>query len=178
MLSGPIIDSLPGTGEPQTEFLGLGKPPVTEEDGLLIVLKASHLSHLQSESPIYFRGIQVGSVKDIQLSVDATAVDVHALIRRRFSPLVRVNSQFWAVSPVDLKGSIFTGIQLKMESISSLLSGGIAFASPEDKMGNQAQNGAIFVLNDEPKKEWQAWSPQIAIPPQSPDDPDPTTRPH
>jgi len=165
VLSGPFIDSNPGTGETQKEFTGLDRAPPTVEDGLRIVLKAPRLEHLQPDTPVYFRGIEVGTIEDVQLSDDAASVNVGAFIRSRYSPLVKSNSEFWVVSAVDFKGGLFTGIQMKVESLRSLLSGGIAFATPEKNMGEQAQNGSEFVLNEEPKKDWLNWAPAIAIHP-------------
>jgi paraquat-inducible protein B len=169
VLSGPFIDTTAGSGESQTEFTGLGKPPATLEEGLRIVLKAPGLEHLQSGSPVYYRDVQVGVIDDAQLSGDATSVDVRAVIRKRYSALVKSNSQFWVVSAVDVKGGLFTGVQMKVESLRSLLSGGIAFATPDKNMGDQAQNGSEFVLHDDSKKEWLDWAPKIPI---QPDDSD------
>jgi hypothetical protein len=64
---------------------------------------------------------------------------------------------------VDVKGGLFTGVQLRLDSLRSLLAGGISFATPE-KMGEAAGDGAEFALFDEPKKEWLEWSPKIALP--------------
>jgi paraquat-inducible protein B len=163
VLSGPFIDSMPGSGEAQKEFAGLDKAPPTNEDGLRIVLKAARLEHLQAETPVYFRGIEVGTIEDIRLSPDAASVDVRALIHKRYSPLVTSNSQFWVVSAVDVKGGLLSGIQMKVESFHTLLSGGVAFATPEKDMGQPAQNGSEFVLHDESKKEWLSWAPAIPI---------------
>jgi paraquat-inducible protein B len=169
VLSGPFIDTTAGSGESQTEFTGLEKAPATLEDGLRIVLKAAGLEHLQSGSPVYYRDVQVGVIEDALLSGDAASVDVHAVIRKRYSALVKSNSQFWVVSAVDVKGGLFTGVQMKVESLRSLLSGGIAFATPDKNMGDQAQNGSEFVLHDDSKKEWLDWAPKIPI---QPDDTD------
>jgi paraquat-inducible protein B len=165
VLSGPVISSRPGSGAAQQEFTGLKKTPTVEQAGLKIVLRTAHLEHLQAESPVYYRGIQVGKVQEVSLAADATGVDIHAVIDPPFAPLVRANSQFWAASGVDLKGGILTGVQVKVESLRAVLSGGIAFATPDVKMGEQAQDGAFFTLNDEPKKEWEAWMPKIPLGP-------------
>lgn len=165
IMSGPYIDGTPGDGEKQTEFVGLDRPPIAPEDGLRILLKATHIDHLQPDSPVYFRGIDVGVIEKVELSSDADSADVHVFVRRRFSPLVRANSQFWAVSGIDVKGGIFTGIQMKVESLRSLLSGGVAFATPEKDMGDAAQNGSQFVLQDESKKDWLDWAPKIPLEP-------------
>jgi len=168
VLSGPIIDSNPGDGELQTDFDGSEKPPTQMPEGLSIILRTPNLQRLQPDSPVFFRGIQVGLVQDIQLSSDATSAEIHALIQRRYIPLVKANSQFWTLSAIDLKGGLFSGVQMKVESLRSLMSGGVAFATPDDKIGLQAQNGDAFDLHDEAKKEWLVWSAKIAIEPNDP----------
>ncbi|MGA2585176.1 MAG: MlaD family protein [Tepidisphaeraceae bacterium] len=165
VLSGPYIDSLPGTGDEQKEFTGLDKAPATQEPGLRIVLEAPRMDHLQADIPVYFRGVQVGTVEDIQLGATADAVDVHAFIKQRFAPLVKANSKFWIVSGVDLKAGLLSGVQMKVESFRSLLVGGIAFATPQDNMGAQAEDGSEFPLYDDVKKEWLDWAPKIEIGP-------------
>jgi len=169
VLSGPFIDSSPGNGEPQSEFTALDKAPPTLEEGLRIVLKSPQVQRLQSGAPVYFRGVQVGVIEDVMLGNDAASVDVRTFIHQRYAPLVKSNSEFWVVSAVDLKGGLFTGVQMKVDSLRSLLSGGVAFATPEKNMGDQAQNGSEFVLNEDSKKEWLDWAPKIPIAPDSSD---------
>jgi paraquat-inducible protein B len=172
VFSGPFIQMTPGDGAPAKQFVGLEKTPVTtEKDGLHIVLHALQLPHLQADSPVYFRGFVVGAVESVKLGSNATQVDVHVVIHQRYRPLVRTNSEFWSVSGADLKGGIFTGISFKLESLRSLISGGVAFASPDKDAGPAANPGAEFDLHDEAKKDWLAWSPQIKLPTENPDKP-------
>jgi len=64
-----------------------------------------------------------------------------------------------------VKGGLLTGISMKMDSLRSLLSGGVAFATPEKDMGDQAKNGSEFVLHDEVRKDWLDWAPKIPVTP-------------
>jgi paraquat-inducible protein B len=162
VLSGPIIDSTAGTGDLRTEFVGLPKAPRPKDDGISIVLKIPQVGQLQPDSPVTYRGIQVGVVQDVRLASDGATADVHVLIQRRFVPLVKTNSQFWVVAAVDVKGGLF-GLQMKVDSLRSLLVGGVAFATPEQKMGDQAVDGSTFVLHDQVKPEWLTWAPKIYI---------------
>ncbi|MGA2230864.1 MAG: MlaD family protein [Tepidisphaeraceae bacterium] len=165
VMSGPFIDTVPGQGDKTTQFTGLDKAPVTVEDGLKIILYSDHLQHLQPDSPVYFRGIQVGVVQWIRLSDDATRVNVEIIVQRRYADLVRSNSQFWMESGAEIKGGIFTGIDAKLDSLRALISGGVAFATQDSKTGDLARDGAEFPLNDDAKKEWLAWSTPIPITP-------------
>jgi paraquat-inducible protein B len=172
VFSGPFVQVIPGDGPPAMQFTGLNSAPVTtEKNGLRIVLHTAQAPHLQVDSPVYFRGIPVGEVEKIKLGPDSTQVDIQVVIHERYGTLVRTNSQFWSVSGADLKGGIFTGISFKLESLRSLISGGVAFASPDKDMGPAANFGAEFDLHDEAKKDWQAWSPRIELPADNPDKP-------
>jgi paraquat-inducible protein B len=163
VVSGAYIEATPGTGAPATEFNGLDKPPITTEGGLQVILYADRLQHLQPNSPVYYRGLQVGAVQQIELSDDSTRVKFHVLIQKHFSPLVRPGSQFWLLAGIDLKGSVFSGLKLEMGPLRALLAGGIEFATPDMKNPIIAKDGAEYTLNDEAKDEWTKWNPQIAL---------------
>jgi paraquat-inducible protein B len=165
IFSGPYIEADPGGGAAQNQFIGLDAPPIKSEDGLRVVLHATQLEHLQPDSPVYFRGIQVGVIQDALLDSNADHVNIHLLVWKRFAPLVRTNSEFWSISGADVKGGLFSGIQLKIDSLRALLSGGVAFATPDKNMGDQAKTDADFNLNDTPKPEWLTWSARIPIEP-------------
>jgi paraquat-inducible protein B len=164
VLTGPYIQLLPGKGKSKTSFAGLEKPPpAPERNGLKIILAAGQLGSLRPGSPVYYRGIEVGSVTDFALSRDATAAHVEVYILHSYARLVRIGSRFWSTSGLDVDVSLRKGIEISMESLRSLLVGGIAFATP-DGASSPARNGTIFVLHDKAEAEWLAWTPKIALP--------------
>jgi paraquat-inducible protein B len=165
ILSGPYIEARPGDGEPTWNFMGSESPPVMVGQGIRIILHADRLEHAQIETPVTYRGIEVGKVQDIRLSDQGDGVNVTIFIREPYTPLVHLGSRFWTVSPADIKGGIFTGLQVKLDSLGSLLTGGIAFATPEKDIGPAAVDGAEFPLFDEPDKDWLKWKPKIPLPP-------------
>ena len=113
VFTGPYIQVLPGTGRPKTEFVGLDRPPpALERGGLKVILAAAHLSSLGTGSPVYYRGIQVGSVTDTELSRDATAAHIHVFIGQRYGRLVRVGSRFWSASGLDVNFSLRKGVEI------------------------------------------------------------------
>ena len=163
VITGPEIQALPGTGEQRSEFTGLESAPAAMElRGLKVVLRTSRLGSLQRNSPVYYRGVEVGVVQEATLSPDATGVHVHVLIRSRYAPLVRANSVFWNVSGVSLRGGLFKGVEFKLESLRSLAAGGINFATPNDS-ARPAQDGQLFPLHAEGRREWQNWAPRIPL---------------
>ena len=162
VISGPFIDGIPGDGPPATEFVGLDKHPITLGPGVKLILYADRIEHLQRDAAVQYRGIQVGVVQGVDLMPDSTGVNIHIFIWQRFAPLVRGTTQFWVEKGIDISGGILAGLKFNVESLKTILSGGIAFAT-EDLKSPQAVEGAAFPLNDEPKKEWLAWKPKISI---------------
>jgi paraquat-inducible protein B len=164
VLTGPEIQVVPGTGEPRKEFTGLENAPVAlEVPGLELVLRAPRLKSLLPNTPVYYRGVEVGVVRKVDLSPEAAAAEVHVLVRQRYAGLVRSGSVFWNSSGASLSGGLFKGVKLEIESLRSLLAGGIEFASPPQSA--PAKPGARFVLHDAPRPEWLAWAPGVALPP-------------
>lgn len=165
IVAGPHIEVWPGTGKAQSEFVGLEGPPVVEEtEGLKVILVSSRLGALKRGSPVYYRGIEVGAVQDAQLGTNGATVDVQVFIRERYTNLIRTSSKFWNASGFDVKFGLFRGAEINMESLKSLVAGGVAFATPDDPKSETAQNRAVFRLYDDPKKEWLEWAPAIPIP--------------
>jgi paraquat-inducible protein B len=171
VISGPYIDALPGNGAPAAQFTGKDKAPVIMGPGLKIRLHSDRLEHLQRDSPIYFRGIQVGVIQSVQLSDGAGGVTIQAFIWQRYAPLVRLDSQFWIESGLNVSGGLFTGVKVNLESLRALLSGGVAFATPDTKTA-PVKDGTAFELNSEPKKEWLAWAARIPLAPDTSDEGD------
>ncbi|HZD54980.1 MAG TPA: MlaD family protein, partial [Candidatus Aquicultoraceae bacterium] len=85
VITGPRIEVLPGAGAPKREFMGLENPPVVSDpEGLQIVLLTARLGSLHPGSPVFYRGVEVGAVRDYRLGPDATTVHVRVSVRRRY----------------------------------------------------------------------------------------------
>ena len=163
VLSGPEIGVKPGKPDEkrQYEFTGLETPPAALDGGLRIVLRAER-PKMRVDAPVYYRGVEVGVVHKLDLAPNALSADIHIVIYPRFANLVREGSAFWDVSGVNVRGGILKGVEVQFESLRSFITGGIEFATPPGTA--RAKQGTVFFLHDEPKKEWLAWAPKIAVP--------------
>jgi paraquat-inducible protein B len=165
LVSGAYIDCRPGDGPICHEFNGLASAPVVSGDGLHIIVSADSIGPLAVDSAVTYRGIQVGIVKDIRLSARADAANITLFIWDRYRTLVRTNSVFWMLKGADISGSIFSGLKVQLGSVQNLLTGGVAFATPEHNYGLPAREATSFVLHDRPEDEWLKWKAQILLPP-------------
>lgn len=147
VFSGPYIAIRPGTGPPRTEFLGLDQPPPVQERGALrLVLRAARIGSLRPGTPVLYRGVEVGGVQDFRLKPGA--VDIDVTVKPQYAKLVRTNSRFWNVSGANAHFGLFKGLQINIQSLRSLISGGIAFSTPANPKASLARDGMVFQLND------------------------------
>ncbi|HZP39285.1 MAG TPA: MlaD family protein [Methylomirabilota bacterium] len=163
VLTGSYIQAIPGHGKTRRDFTGLEHAsPTLGRAGLNVILSTRRLGSVRVGSPVVYRGIEVGSITGSRLSRDATAAELEAFIEERYARLVRVGSRFWLVSGVDVNFGLFRGLQINVESLRTLVGGGVEFATPED--GSAAvKDGSLFLLHDRPQPEWLEWHPKLPI---------------
>ena len=164
VLSGPEINLLPGKGEKvQKEFTGLASAPVAiGMGGLRLILRAERPKGIRVNTPVNYRGVEVGMVHKIELAPNSASADIHILIHNRYANLVRAGSAFWNTSGITASGGILKGIELEIESLRTLYTGAIEFATPSEK-APRVKPGTVFFLHDKPKDEWLGWSAKIPL---------------
>ncbi len=134
------------------EFIGLEHPPEISSNrpGKKFVLNAQNLGSLDLGSPVYYRRIQVGQIINYQLGKDGQAVNILIFIDSPYDQFVTENSRFWNASGLDFSLGA-SGLNFKTQSLVSLLSGGVAFADPPGKHGQEsrlAQPNSVFLLEN------------------------------
>lgn len=165
LFTGTRLKVRPGKGgAPATEFVGLRRAPLLENSdrGRSFVLRAEKLGALTPGAPVYFREIKVGFVEAHRLMPDADGVMVRIRVRAPYDQLVRANSKFWNAGGVAVKVNLL-GAEIRSNSLESLFSGGVAFATPDVYSNDPAPDGTEFTLADEADKEWLKWKPRIPL---------------
>lgn len=172
LLTGVQLAVRPGDGNLTTNFTGLEKapPPKPTKQGRSFFLQSDKLGSLNPGSPVFYREVKVGEVEASRLSDDATSVLIRFRVESAYADLVRTDSHFWNAGGFSFKVGLL-GAELKNTSLESLVSGGIAFATPDsvDKNGQLApvaKEETIFKLQTEPDKDWLNWRPKISIHPE------------
>ncbi len=135
LLSGSFIevDWDDDIGERTSEFTGLKEPPLTKRGtpGLRLTLAAEEAGYIYVGSPVFLRQIEVGRVERRQLSNDATQVLFDIFIEAPYHNNVYPDTRFYGVSGVEGKVGA-DGATVRVESISALFTGGIAFENPPE----------------------------------------------
>ncbi len=148
ILSGSYIGVQVGRSKiSKTEFDGLTSSPAIPPDtpGLHLHLQAEALGSIQVGTGIYYRNIQIGYVTKHTLDGDESVL-IDFFIEPKFSHLVRVGSRFCNASGIQLSGKL-PNIKLHVESLASLLKGGILLHTPEQLQdSDQVVSGHTFSL--------------------------------
>ncbi|MDG9884955.1 MlaD family protein [Pseudomonas sp. GD04058] len=134
LVKGNYIAVRPGDkgASPQREFEARAKAPPLDlkSPGLHLVLFTENLGSLEVGSPILYRQVKVGTVQSYQFSrkhQKRLLIGVH--IEPEYAGLVNGSTRFWNASGITLTGGL-SGIQIKSESLQSLMAGGISFDTP------------------------------------------------
>lgn len=134
LVKGNYIAIRPGelTNPPARDFVARVKAPPLDMSapGLHLVLFSDSRGSLEVGSPILYRQVPVGSVQSVQLSRDNLQVAFGVHIVPEYAHLVNSSTRFWNASGITLKGGL-SGIEVKSESLQTLLAGGIAFETPD-----------------------------------------------
>ena len=132
LLSGAFIGVDSGdSSAPQDQFKGLETPPAVNHGapGRSFVLHSDDLGSLDIGSPVYYRRIQVGRVVSYQLDPDGKGVSLHIFVDGPNDRFVTTATRFWNASGIDVSVGA-SGLQVKTESLATVLAGGVAFQEP------------------------------------------------
>jgi len=144
LVSGNYIGISPAEGEETRRFAALAEEPPMSDNriGLHLTLKADRLGSLNRGSPVFYRQIQVGQVKNYVLAEDDSTVEVQLFIQPEYAHLVRKHTRFWNASGVTVDAGL-TGVKFRTESLASIVAGGIAFATPAHRQDSPATDPSI-----------------------------------
>lgn len=167
VIGSKYISILPGSPNAPVRrvFDGLTNPPLLtsmDPHGLELMLTTSNAGGLKPGAPVSYRQVEVGKVISMGLTKNASEVETRIYIDPSYTRLIRENTVFWKFSGASLKAGIFSGIEFDVESMQSLLLGGVAFATPPNPAG-QVQNQHVFGLVEKPEAEWLTWQSNIPL---------------
>lgn len=156
LLSGAYIEIDPGVGGEITDtFTGLEEPQIYQlgNPGTTYVLSSNSLGSLSRGSPIQFKGIDVGTVTRYVLVEDHSHVEIEIFISAPHDKYINDNTRFWNISGIDIELGA-KGVKLGLESLASLVAGGIAFSNHDQSTNiKQAAERTLFKLHDTKERD-------------------------
>jgi len=134
-------------GKRQRRFQGLDVPPIVTADqpGRHFKLTSHRAGSVAVGTPVYFRKIRVGEVVASELDPSGEFVTIQIFVHAPNDERVRRETRFWNASGVHVSVGA-GGVEVDVESLVSLLVGGIAFETPMEGPGEPATEGTVFEL--------------------------------
>jgi paraquat-inducible protein B len=151
LFSGAYIGADAGFSEERSnEFNGLESPPIITRDasGKQFVLHAEDIGSLDIGSPVYYRRVKVGQLSAFDLDADGKGVTLRVFVNAPYDKFVGADTRFWHASGFDVQVST-GGFKLNTQSLATLVLGGLAFQSPDDKPGPPASENTEFLLAED-----------------------------
>ncbi|MGR5237782.1 MlaD family protein [Vibrio alfacsensis] len=164
LVSGNYISIQPGDSKAfETKFHALDAAPtdLRVTQGLNIKLRSRDLGGVSIGSQIVYKKIPIGEVYSYQLNEDAKSITIRANIQEQYRHLINNRSRFWNVSGIGASIG-FEGVDVRLESMSALLSGAIAVDSPDD--GELVDENTQFRLYKDLKTAGRGIPIKIALP--------------
>lgn len=133
-------------GEPAERFVGLDRPPLVRSDqpGSWITLAMESADGLTEGAPILFRGVAVGRMENVRLDDASDRVLADAFIEAPHDARLTTASVFWDTSGFRLSLGA-QGLSFGVNSLSSILQGGIAFDTVVSG-GRPVERGHVFTV--------------------------------
>ncbi|AXH15447.1 hypothetical protein CP985_12315 [Malaciobacter mytili LMG 24559] len=119
------------------------KPIDYFEEGLFLTLKSSKGS-LEVGAPVLYKSFVVGKI--VKKNLVKNDILYTIFIEDKYKSLVKQSSNFWNISGVDLKATL-SGIRFKIDTLASLIAGGIQFDSNSQEEGLK-NTKKVFELYD------------------------------
>ncbi len=127
---------------------------------MALTLKSPSVSGISVGSPLLFRKMVVGSVSGVALARDGSEVLIEVNVAQELRPPGARQQPL--LERVRVKADIgLTGGTIEVETVQSLLAGGIAFNTPEREIGPTVKAGHSYPLHGKAERKWLEWSPRI-----------------
>ena len=151
VLSGVFIE---GTwdaeiGPPLSRFKGLETAPLyrSGKEGLQIALRTVPGGALTDNTPILYRGIEVGLVGPANISSEGNFAIAEAIIYEPHGRLITPSTRFWDTSGFSVSIGA-AGAEINFSSLASLVGGGITFDTFVSG-GERVSDGTVFEVYPE-----------------------------
>lgn len=165
VLSGVYIEGAwdQEAGPVVTNFEGADRPPLVQpgRPGRRITLRTDDGRMISAGAPVLFRGIEVGRLEHPRLTVSGNSIVVDAFIEAPHDRRINSATRFWDSSGFSV--SIGPGgLSLDVDSIASLVAGGIEFDTVFDG-GRPVSAATVFDIHpDEAAARRTAFSRSLA----------------
>jgi paraquat-inducible protein B len=145
LISGPVIEMVPGTGAACHRFVALRHAPVITPHipGQTVMVTTHSLGNLHRGSRVYYHGLRAGKLLGWNYSRHKHLILLHVFIKNTFAKRLGYASRFWRVGALNIATGAH-GLTVQPAPLSVLLSGAIAFADFKSPVAKTPQHFPLY----------------------------------
>jgi paraquat-inducible protein B len=163
LLGGAYIATVPGKSDaaPKEEFKAKMGSDASDplENTTAFYLDSPSAESVAIGASVTYRGFAVGTVSKMNLSKTGQSIIIQINVHNKYDKLIRANSVFWRKVGIQADLGLF-GSNIKVNSLDSILHGGVEFATPEPA-GALAKALTTFPLAPAIPKGSEKWNPKL-----------------
>lgn len=149
LLSGTYIEMAQGKqGKARDSYKIQDSPPLASagQKGIHLVLTSRETRALGVNSPVQVQGYTVGQVEQVNFVPEKSQMEYKVFIKAPYDTLVNSNSRFWMTPGFEVSVTS-QGMKVKMDSLETLLNGGITMGLPAGwGPGDPVKDNSNFTL--------------------------------
>lgn len=149
LLSGTYIEMAQGKqGKARDSYKIQDSPPLASagQKGIHLVLTSRETRALGVNSPVQVQGYTVGQVEQVNFVPEKSQMEYKVFIKAPYDTLVNSNSRFWMTPGFEVSVTS-QGMKVKMDSLETLLNGGITMGLPAGwAPGDPVKDNSSFTL--------------------------------
>ena len=135
-------------------------------NGLYLDLYTKEVNSLKHGSPVLFNQLVVGEIISTKWLTNEKRFLVKIFINEEYAKEVSKNSLFYNASGMHARLGL-NGIELDMQSIETIVSGGISFYTPAEKLNKKVKNNEKFLLFSSQKEAMNKYVDVFLLAPHS-----------
>ncbi len=128
-----------------TDYAKLKKAEYLAKKGLRLTLLADELGSLKKGSPVYYKQIRVGEILSYRWDTQTRQLLIDLYIEEKYAAELKENTLFYNAGGVQAKFDL-NGLKIDIETVQTLISGGISFYTPSSLTSKYARNNDRFEL--------------------------------
>ena len=129
LITGDVINFLPGQGAPQASYtLGIKAPELLAQSKLTLSLQAENNPGITEGSEVRYKQFPIGQVTGAKLSQDLAHVEYEIEVLPEFGKLITNGSYFVAESALAVEASL-EGVSVKTRDLTTIVKGAISLVT-------------------------------------------------
>lgn len=134
-----------------TDYAKLKKAEYLAKKGLHLTLLANELGSLKKGSPVYYKQIRVGEILSYRWDTQTKQLLIDLFIEEEYAAELKDNTLFYNAGGMQAKFDL-NGLKIDIETVQTLISGGISFYTPSSLTSTYARNNERFELYSSKEK--------------------------